>query len=152
MSDFAFDVLGYTQNMESAGLTRQQAEAIATGMTSMIAQQFDSLLTTKQFEAAMARIDNRLVAVEDKQDTVDKRLEAVDKRLNAVDNRLNAVEKSLDRIDMRLSHTDNKFLDIDARLGDLSDLKSKVVLHTWMLALIIIVLVVPQLQRWFAVV
>jgi len=68
MSDFAFDVLGYTQNMESAGLTRQQAEAIATGMTKMIAQQFDSLLTTEQFEAAMKRIDNRFVAIENNQD------------------------------------------------------------------------------------
>lgn len=144
MSDFAFDVLGYTQNMESAGLTRQQAEAIATGMTSMIAQQFDSLLTIKQFEAAMERIDNRFIAVESNQDAVDKRLDAVDKRLNGV-------EKSLDKIDMRLSHSDSKFMDIDGKLRELGHLKSKVDLHTWMLALIIIVLVVPQLQQWFAV-
>jgi chromosome segregation ATPase len=138
MSDFAFDVLGYTKNMESAGLTRQQAEAIAAGMTKMIAQQFDSLLTTRQFEAAMERIDNRFVSIEDKQDSTD--------------DRLNAIEKTLDKIDMRLSHSDNKFLEFDARLGQLADLKSKVDLHTWMLALVIIVLVVPQLQRWFAVV
>lgn len=144
MSDFAFDVLGYTQNMESAGLTRQQAEAIATGMTGMIAQQFDSLLTTKQFEAAMERIDNRFVAVESKQNAVDKHLDAVDKRLNGV-------EKTLDKIDMRLSLSDSKFVDIEGKLRELGNLKSKVDLHTWMLALIIIVLVVPQLQQWFAV-
>ena len=131
MSDFAFDVLGYTQNMESAGLTRQQAEAIATGMTSMIAQQFDSLLTTKQFEAAMERIDNRFVAIESKQDATDKRL---------------------DQIDRHLSNNDNKFLNIEAKLGQFDEVKSQVNLHTWMLALVIIVLVVPQLQRWFAVV
>ena len=151
MSDFAFDVLGYTQNMESAGLTRQQAEAIATGMTSMIAQQFDSLLTTKQFEAAMERIDNRFIAVDGKQDAADKRLDAVDKHLDAVDKRLNGVEKTLDKIDMRLSHSDSKFVDIEGKLRELGNLKSKVDLHTWMLALIIIVLVVPQLQQWFAV-
>lgn len=145
MSDFAFDVLGYRQNMESAGLTRQQAEAIAAGMTKMIAQQFDSLLTTEQFEAAMERIDSRFVALETKQ-------VGTDKALTAVDQRLNGVEKNLDKIDMRLSHSDSKFLDIDGKLRELGNLKSKVDLHTWMLALIIIVLVVPQLQQWFAVV
>ena len=100
MSDFAFDVLGYTQNMESAGLTRQQAEAIATGMTSMIAHQFYSLLTTILFEAAMARIDNLLLAFENNQDAVDK--------LN-------------DQIDRLLFNHDNKYLCIDSRLGQLDE-------------------------------
>ena len=107
--------------------------------------------TTKQFEAAMERIDNRFIAVEGKQDAVDKRLDAVDKHLDAVDKRLNGVEKTLDKIDMRLSHSDSKFVDIEGKLRELGNLKSKVDLHTWMLALIIIVLVVPQLQQWFAV-
>jgi len=79
----------------------------------------------------MERIDNRFVAIENNQDAVDKRL---------------------DQIDRHLFNHDNKFLSIDTRLGQLDEVKSQVKLHTWMLALVIIVLVVPQLQRWFAVV
>ena len=40
---------------------------------------------------------------------------------------------------------------IEKRIQALDSIKSNVNLHTWLLGLIIVVLVVPKLQSWFAV-
>ena len=56
------------------------------------------------------------------------------------------------RIDQRFEQIGKQFDVNTGRLTNLELLKSQVNLHTWMLGLIIIVLVVLQLQRWFAVV
>ena len=117
MTQPLFDVLSYSKDLESAGLPRQQADVIAKGMMTIVAQQFDSLVTREHFDVHSARVDQRF-------EQVDKRFEKIDKQLDA----------------------------IVSRLTKLEFLKAQVNLHTWMLGLIIIVLVVPQLQRWFAVV
>ncbi|MBT3410387.1 MAG: hypothetical protein HN430_06815, partial [Halieaceae bacterium] len=40
---------------------------------------------------------------------------------------------------------------LNALAAELAPMKIQLTLHTWMMGLIIIVLVVPQLQEWFAV-
>ena len=117
MTQPSFDVLSYSKDLESAGLPRPQADVIAKGMMSMVAQQFDLLPSQRHFDAHMARIDQRF-------ERIDQRFEQIDKQLDVIGGRLTGLEL----------------------------LKSHVNIHTWMLGLIIIVLVVPQLQRWFAVV
>jgi hypothetical protein len=120
----SLDVLTYTRDMESAGLPRPQAEAIAKGVMIMVVEQFESLVTREHFDAEAARTGLRF-------DQVDRRFE---------------------QMDQRFAHMDSRLDKIETRLGALESLKSQVNLHTWMLGLLVIVLVVPQLQRWFAVI
>ena len=64
-------------------------------------------------------------------------------------------DHTMERIDERFKGVDKRFEGIDKRLnalaGELAPMKIQLTLHTWMMGLIIIVLVVPQLQEWFAV-
>ena len=64
-------------------------------------------------------------------------------------------DHTMERIDQRFKGVDKRFEGIDKRLnslaGELAPMKIQLTLHTWMMGLIIIVLVVPQLQEWFAV-
>ena len=63
-------------------------------------------------------------------------------------------DHTMERIDQRFKGVDKRFEGIDKRLnalaGELAPMKIQLTLHTWMMGLIIIVLVVPQLQEWFA--
>ena len=132
------DVLTYTRDMESAGLPRPQAEAIAKGVISMVIEQFDSLVTQEHFDAQAARTGLRF--------------DQVDQQFREIDHRFEQVDQRFQQMDQRFEHIENRLDKIEVRLGVLESLKSQVNLHTWMLGLIVIVLVVPQLQRWFAVV
>ena len=131
MTQPSFDVLSYSKDLESAGLPRQQADVIAKGVMSMVAQQFDSLPSREHFDTHMGRIDQRF-------EQIDRRFERVD--------------ECFERVDKRFEQVDKQFDVITGQLTSLELLKSHVNIHTWMLGLIIIVLVVPQLQRWLAVV
>jgi hypothetical protein len=91
----AFDVLTYSRDLESTGLSRQQAEAIARGMTLMVSHQVESLVTREHFDLTMAHLDQRFQQVDQRFDQVDRRFEQVDGRLDRVEGRLSAVEKSL---------------------------------------------------------
>lgn len=77
----AFDVLTYSRDLESTGLSRQQAEAIARGMTLMVSHQVESLVTKEHFDLHMAQVEQRF--------------EQVDGRLDRLEDRLSGVEKSL---------------------------------------------------------
>ena len=75
--------------------------------------------------------------------------EHFDAHMGRIDQRFEQMEKQTNE---RFGQVDKQFVVIGAQLAGLERLKSHVNIHTWMLGLIIIVLVVPQLQRWFAVV
>lgn len=158
------DVLTYARSLEEAGLSREQANAIAQGNSSMLAARFDSLATREYLEPVFARIDARFDQVDTRLSQVDTRLSQVDARLDQVDIRLGQMDIRLDQVDARLDQVDRRFQQVE-RLLDLFDkrferledrieplaaLRGQVNLHTWMLGLIVIVLVVPQLQAWFA--
>ena len=127
MPELSLDVLTYTNTLESAGFNRTQAEAIARGTVQMQAQHFDTLVTREHFDHTMERIDQRFKGVDTRFDGIEKQFDAIDSRFEGLDKRLNALA------------------------GELAPMKIQLTLHTWMMGLIIIVLVVPQLQDWFAV-
>ena len=127
MPELSLDVLTYTNTLESAGFNRTQAEAIARGTVQMQAQHFDTLVTREHFDHTMERIDQRFKGVDKRFEDIDTRFEDIDKRFEGIDKRLNSLA------------------------GELAPMKIQLTLHTWMMGLIIIVLVVPQLQEWFAV-
>jgi len=83
-----FDVLAYSRDLESMGLSRQQAEAIARGMTLMVSHQVESLVTREHFDLQMVQINHRF-------QQVDQRFDQIDRRFEQVEVRLSGVEKSL---------------------------------------------------------
>lgn len=89
-----FDVLTYSRDLESTGLSRQQAEAIARGMTLMISQQVESLVTREHFDACMAQIDQRFQQVDQRFEQVERRFEQIEARLDRFEDRLGRLEKA----------------------------------------------------------
>ena len=140
MPELSLDVLTYTNTLESAGFNRTQAEAIARGTVQMQAQHFDTLVTREHFDHTMERIDQRFGGVDSHFKSIDTRFESIEKQFDAVDKRFEGIDKRFEGIDKRLN----------ALTGELAPMKAQLTLHTWMMGLIIIVLVVPQLQQWFA--
>lgn len=132
MPELNLDVLTYTNTLESAGFNRTQAEAIARGTVQMQAQHFDTLVTREHFDHTMERIDQRFGGVDSHFKSIDTRFESIEKQFDAVDNRFEGIDKRL-----------------NALADELAPMKVQLTLHTWMMGLIIIVLVVPQLQEWF---
>ena len=74
--------------------------------------------------------------------------EHFDHTMERIDERFKGVDKRFEDIDTRFEGIDKR---LDALTGELAPMKIQLTLHTWMMGLIIIVLVVPQLQEWFAV-
>ncbi len=102
----AFDVLTYSRDLESTGLSRQQAEAIAGGMTLMVPHQVESLVTKEHFDLTMAHVEQRFQRVDQRFDQVDQRFQQVDRRFEQVDGRLDRVEGRLSSVERSLSaHT-----------------------------------------------
>ena len=111
----------------------------------MVIEQFDSLVTQEHFDAQAARTGLRF-------DKVDQRFAQIDQRFEQVDQRFEQVDQRFQQVERRLAHIESRLEKIEVRLSAPESLKSQVNLHTLMLGLIVIVLVVPQLQRWFAVI
>jgi len=147
MPELSLDVLTYTNTLESAGFNRTQAEAIARGTVQMQAQHFDTLVTREHFDHTMERIDQRFGGVDNHFKSIDTRFESIEKQFDAVDKRFDGVDKRFEGIDKRFEGIDKR---LNALTGELAPMKAQLTLHTWMMGLIIIVLVVPQLQQWFA--
>lgn len=132
-----FDVLAYTRDLEAVGFNRPQAEALARGMTNMVMQQIATLVSREHFDLRSSKVDQRF-------DWVDQRFEQVDQRFEQVDRRFEQIERHLAQIDTRLDK-------MDQRLTRLEGMRVQVSVHTFMLGLITLVNVVPQLQQWFSV-
>lgn len=129
MSTGGLDMLAYTRDLESAGFNRGQAEAIARGNYTMLAERFDALVTRDHFDLTTARIDQRF-------ERMDQRFEQVDERFAQLEARVGRVDHRLDRI--------------EDCLGGFATMKSQVTVLTWMMGLVVLTLVVPQLQAWFS--
>lgn len=118
----AFDVLTYSRDLESTGLSRQQAEAIARGMTLMVTQQVELLVTREHFDLNRAQVDQRFDQVNQRFDQVDQRFDQVDRRFEQVNGRLDRVEARVSGVERSLSG------------------------HTVLLSIITLAVVVPLLQ------
>ena len=55
-----------------------------------------------------------------------------------------------EHFDTKLDSVDERLTRLEKRLDALDPIKTQVTLLTWMMGIVILVLVVPQLQTWFA--
>lgn len=128
MTTLAFDSLRYARRLREAGVPEPQADVQAELMAEAFGFYADNILTKDYFEAVLeARLSARFAEQDAR---LDKRFAEVDKRFS--------------EIDRRFVEQDTKF---ESRF---SKVEKTQFLHTWMLGIIFIVVVVPQVQVWLS--
>ncbi len=128
MTTMAFDTLRYARRLKEAGVPEPQAEVQAELMAEAFGFYADNLLTKDHFtEVLNARFAEQDARIETRFAEQDARMDARFVEQNA--------------------KFEARFVQIDARFAR----QDKVLLlHSWMLGLIMLALVVPQMQNWFA--
>lgn len=131
MATLAFDSLRYARRLREAGVPEPQADAQAELMAEAFGFYADNIVTRDYLDAVL-----RAGFGEQAQ-----RFERIETRLNTLEARLDALDARLDKLDAHLG----KFV---TRLEKLEPLRIQATLHSFMLGLIVVVQVVPQLQAW----
>ncbi|MAC34770.1 MAG: hypothetical protein CME38_14380 [Haliea sp.] len=119
-----------------------QADVQAELMAEAFGFYADNILTKDYFEAVLeARLGARFAEQDAK----------FDKRFAEIDRRFAEVDKRFAQIDRRFSEIDHRFVEQDAKFESrFSRVEKTQFLHTWMLGIIFIVVVVPQVQVWLS--
>ncbi|RLA51967.1 MAG: hypothetical protein DRR42_08800, partial [Gammaproteobacteria bacterium] len=73
MAAVAIDSLEYAHQLEAVGMPREQAEAVAKGLTTMFIHNFDSLVTRDYLDTRFSEFETRVEA------NMNKRFAEVDK-------------------------------------------------------------------------
>ncbi len=176
MATMAFDTLRYARRLCEAGVPEPQADAQAELMAEAFGFYADNLLTRDHFTEVLnarfaeqdERIERRLDAVESKFEQRTTALESkFEQRTTALESKIeqcataleskieqrttgleSKIEQSITALDSKVAQSitalDSKF---EQRFGRQDTVNR---LHTWMLGLITLALVVPQLQAWLA--
>jgi hypothetical protein len=144
MAAIAFDTLKAARRLKDVGVPEEQAEAQAELMAEAFVFNMDALVTRDYLEqcldARFAAQDARFMAHMDARLAVqDARLEA---RFSAHDTRFDKQDQRFERIEAHLTGHGLQFADIRGELK----------LHRWMLAIIAASTVIPQLQKFFALI
>ncbi len=138
MATLAFDSLRYARRLREAGVPEPQADAQAELMAEAFGFYADNIVTRDYLDAvvraAFAEQEQRFEQIERRFQQMDHRLDGLDRRLDGLDRRLDELERRLDKLGMRLDK--------------LEPLRTQATLHSFMLGLIVVVQVVPQLQAW----
>ena len=117
MAVVAFDPLEYAQQLEAAGMPRDQAVVVAKGLCSMFVHNFDALVTKDYLDVRFNEFETRIEA------KMDRRFAAVESRFSEMqaemDSRFSQMQASMDRyfanVDARLAKGDERFVSIDER-------------------------------------
>lgn len=138
VATLAFDSLRYARRLKDVGVPEPQAEAQAELMAEAFGFYADNIVTRDYLDAMLragfGEHDQRF-------DRIDGRFDIVDGRLGELEHRLDGLEHRLDRLDHRLDA-------IEQRIEKLEPLRTQATLHSFMLGLLVLVQVVPQLQAW----
>ena len=141
MTTMAFDSLRYARRLREAGVPEPQADVQAELMAEAFGFYADNLLTKDHFNDVLnARFAEQEAHLDAK---LDARFAAQDARFAEQDARFGSQ-------DVRFMELDGRFIEFGARIESrFARQDSTLRLHTFMLGLITVVLVVPQLQNWF---
>ena len=155
MTTLAFDSLRYARRLREAGVPEPQADVQAELMAEAFGFYADNILTKDHFEAVLdAKLDARFAKYGAR---FEKRFSDIDRQFSEIDRRFSEQEAKFDQrfadIDRRFSEQDAKldkrFAEQDAKFeGRFSKLERASFLHTWMLGILVVVIVIPQLQAW----
>jgi len=154
MATMAFDTLRYARRLREAGVPEPQADAQAELMAEAFGFYADNLLTRDHFTEVLnarfaeqdAKIERRLGSMDSKFEQRITALESkLEQRITALDSKVEQSTTALEsKIEQSITALDSRF---EQRFGRQDTVNR---LHTWMLGMITLVLVVPQLQTWLA--
>jgi len=138
MAAVVLDPMEFAHQLEGAGFTRQQAEAVAKGYTAMLVHNFDALVTKDYLDTRFSEFELR---VESKMDRRFAEMEA------KFDQRFADMEAKSDR---RFAEMDQRFIGIDKRFAAMDlrfeRIEGKFRLVFWMLGLTMACVVVPVVR------
>ena len=154
MTSLTFDSLRYARRLRQSGMPEPQADAQAELMAESFGIIADKVLTKEHFEAVLrARLDAGFAA---QNAQLEKRFASIDQRFTEQDAKFEQRFTEQDaKFEQRFTEQDakseNRFAEQNAHFENrFVKLERTLFLHTWMLGLIVLVLVVPQLQAWLA--
>ncbi|PLW80979.1 hypothetical protein CWI75_17960 [Kineobactrum sediminis] len=152
MASMAFDTLQYARRLRAAGFPEPQADVQAELMAEAFGFYAENLLTRDHFtEVLNARFGEFGALMDARFAAQDARM---DKRFAEQDAKFEKRFAEQDaRMDKRFSEQDAKFLGcfVDQNAGfekRFGKLERTLFLHTWMLGILVLVMVIPQLQVW----
>ena len=108
MAAVAFDSLEYAHQLEAAGMSREQAEVVAKGLTVMFIHNFDALVTRDYLDTRFTEFETRIEA------KMDRRFTEVDGRFTDIDRRFDELEQNFE---LRFERIDSKFSRIYLMFG-----------------------------------
>ena len=126
MAAVAFDSLKYANQLEAAGIRREQAEVIAQGLISMFIHNFDALVTKDYLDT---RFSEQSVRMDLLATDVDRKLDlfsaSMDRRFADMDHKLAALSSEIDsKLGLLSSEMDSKLgllsSEMDSKIGLLS--------------------------------
>ena len=139
MSAVAFDSLEYAQQLEAVGMSREQAEVVAKGVTRMFIHNFDSLVTRDYLDTRFTEFETRIEA------KMDRRFAELAGDINR---RFAEMTGEFDRrLGELASDTDRRFAAVDVRF---ERVEGKFNLVYWMQGLTLACVVVPLIRSFLA--
>ena len=139
MSAVAFDSLEYAQQLEAVGMSREQAEVVAKGVTKMFIHNFDSLVTRDYLDTRFTEFETRIEA------KMDRRFAELAGDINR---RFAEMTGEFDRrLGELASDTDRRFAAVDVRF---ERVEGKFNLVYWMQGLTLACVVVPLIRSFLA--
>ena len=139
MSAVAFDSLEYAQQLEAVGMSREQAEVVAKGVTRMFIHNFDSLVTRDYLDTRFTEFETRIEA------KMDRRFAELAGDINR---RFGEMTGEFDRrLGELASDTDRRFAAVDVRF---ERVEGKFNLVYWMQGLTLACVVVPLIRSFLA--
>ena len=137
MSAVAFDSLEYAQQLEAVGMSREQAEVVAKGVTKMFIHNFDSLVTRDYLDTRFTEFETRIEA------KMDRRFAELAGDINR---RFAEMTGEFDRrLGELASDTDRRFAAVDVRF---ERVEGKFNLVYWMQGLTLACVMVPLLRSF----
>ena len=150
MSSAGFDTLRFSRGLREAGVPEELADRQAELMAEAFSAFADKLVTKDYFsEVLAARLSEQTALLDQRMaERVAEQDAKFEARFTEFDQKFEARFTELDqRFEPRFATIDARFAGPDARFARL---ERTLLLHTWMLGLITVVQVVPQLQAWLA--
>ena len=139
MSAVAFDSLEYAQQLEAVGMSREQAEVVAKGVTRMFIHNFDSLVTRDYLDTRFTEFETRIEA------KMDRRFAELAGDINR---RFGEMTGEFDRrLGELAGDTDRRFAAVDVRF---ERVEGKFNLVYWMQGLTLACVVVPLIRSFLA--
>ena len=93
-----FNTLAFSKKMQNVGMTQEVAEELASTLFNLHLNQFENLLTKKEFSRFEGEIKKEIDGVKHEINGVKKEIDGVKKEIDGVKHEINGVKKEIDGV------------------------------------------------------